>query len=563
MKTDTEYGDGFAGQWIHVADNQSPQQSSLHEFDAFYMSPSSHMGIESIYSRPVTTSHPALYPLTVPQWPSQLTNPSINPPPSQPASTPPVPTQTPRPIAPLTTPINKTPTTQSAPAAPTPIPTPPSGRRTLTDQDRRRMCQYHEENPTVKQTEIGSLFGVERSTVSKVLRHKDKYLHPDDGSHSPIKRAKGKFPDIERAVSVWAKNHQRQRLPLSNEMIRDKARVFASTVGSSDCITKVNSPIWLEKFKQRNGLLGASLPQSEVEDIDGGQLPDTGSGSQTPHGISPISPAEQQSGAPDQDKAKSENSNGYIDFHPNFRRAHSQSEQSPGSYFTDATMPSVFSPDMRSPTSPFFSPISSCGPSPSISTQTPHLPVLASADSRPRRQTFPTISNGPSYITPPTSATAEPIPNAKFFQQSMATSALESPLEEMKEPIFDIDSTMHDTHPHSASSTPASNNVSPSSMAPPLHPASASPHTNGITISAFSPPNLPPSQDEARRALEILMKFFESQRMDPQDYITMGRLMEKLKIKGDELPGGMRSRMESRGDGTLPMGRKRSIHSLS
>jgi hypothetical protein len=25
----------------------------------------------------------------------------------------------------------------------------------LTDQDRRRMCQYHEDNPTVKQTEIG------------------------------------------------------------------------------------------------------------------------------------------------------------------------------------------------------------------------------------------------------------------------------------------------------------------------------------------------------------------------------------------------------------------------
>ena len=28
-------------------------------------------------------------------------------------------------------------------------------RKTLTDSDRRRMCQYHEENPSVKQTEIG------------------------------------------------------------------------------------------------------------------------------------------------------------------------------------------------------------------------------------------------------------------------------------------------------------------------------------------------------------------------------------------------------------------------
>lgn len=30
-----------------------------------------------------------------------------------------------------------------------------SPRRTLTDADRRRMCLFHEENPTVKQTEIG------------------------------------------------------------------------------------------------------------------------------------------------------------------------------------------------------------------------------------------------------------------------------------------------------------------------------------------------------------------------------------------------------------------------
>lgn len=44
-------------------------------------------------------------------------------------------------------------------------------RRTLTDDDRRRMCQYHEDNPTVKQTEIGAMFGVERRYVSRFLIH--------------------------------------------------------------------------------------------------------------------------------------------------------------------------------------------------------------------------------------------------------------------------------------------------------------------------------------------------------------------------------------------------------
>lgn len=44
------------------------------------------------------------------------------------------------------------------------------------------------------------------STVSKVLRQKEKYLFQDDGSRSPIKRAKGRSPDVERALAVWAKN---------------------------------------------------------------------------------------------------------------------------------------------------------------------------------------------------------------------------------------------------------------------------------------------------------------------------------------------------------------------
>ncbi|KAL8652478.1 MAG: hypothetical protein Q9210_002658 [Variospora velana] len=162
MKSEHDYGahhaEGFGSQWVHVADDQSPHHSPLHEFNRFYMSPPSHLDIDPSYFRPTATcqpSNPPLYPLVVPQWPSQLTNPSINPPSSQPQPSSVATSQTPRPIAPLTTPLDPPPTSQSTLPTPAPIPTPPSGRRTLTDQDRRRMCQYHEENPTVKQTEIG------------------------------------------------------------------------------------------------------------------------------------------------------------------------------------------------------------------------------------------------------------------------------------------------------------------------------------------------------------------------------------------------------------------------
>lgn len=93
----------------------------------------------SIHSRPM---HQQLQPLVMPQWPSMLN--------SQPHSTyqpmypQPVQPIQPMSIGPLATPVSAT----SSRSTSTP-------RKTLTDLDRKRMCQYAEEHPNSKQTEIG------------------------------------------------------------------------------------------------------------------------------------------------------------------------------------------------------------------------------------------------------------------------------------------------------------------------------------------------------------------------------------------------------------------------
>lgn len=403
------------------------------------------------------------------------------------------------------------------------------------------------------------------STVSKVLRQKDKYLYPDDGSRSPIKRSKGKFPDIERALANWARNHQRQRLPLNDDIIRDKARFFATTVGSQECHTKVNSSVWLEKFKQKNQLLGAKASKgSNATDSDGGPNPESKSGSETPNGISPVSPGTVHPGSPDlnQDDMKSESPTSYIDF-ANYRHTYSQSATSLVSSYSDNTIMSTFSGEVRSPTSPFFSPASSCGPSPCISSSQSHLPTLASAASiRPRRGTYPTISPDPSYMTLPDAA--EPS-TPKYLQPPMTASSLESPLEEMEEPLLDMDAGMlHQSHRATGTDSPNLSQPPGSSMAPPPNPTISPSPPNGGPSGGLASSGTP-SQDEARRALEVLMTFFKHQPsgVDPQEYITMGKLMEKLKLQNNGLPGGMHSMgVSERGEGGLPINRKRSIHSL-
>lgn len=555
VKMEQQYGlrqdDGFAAASMVQVTAESPRQSPRNGYGDFDFSNSVHAQIESIYSRPVQSSFSTPQPLhpliTMPQWPSQITNPSET------SSPPPVVQLQHRPILPLSKTVPTIPKLNTL--SPKEKPTLPSSRRTLTDSDRRKMCEYHNENPNVKQTEIGAMFGVERSTVSKVLRNKDKYLVQEEGNRSPIRRSKSKFPDIERTLSQWVKNRISQRLPLDDTTIRDQARIFATTVGSSECHKQVNDPAWLEQFKQKNHLPGAK--PGGIKDENDALCPETKSGSQTPNGISPVG-WDGLTISPPKEKFDAHSPDNYMDSDNIFGHAHSQSATSLGSCFSDIS----FAGEFRSPTSPFFPSISSCGPSPTMPAQKmARLPPLAPAGALRRRQTAPLISSDSS----PDSATSKHLP------QSMASSTLDSPHEEMEiSPLSATEPSLH-------LSRPSTSNPSPLSMAPPstMTPSSSVPNSaiSASPLTANSSPSSPPSQDEARAALSTLMTFIKHQpngAVDPHDYLVMGKWMHMLKLETGELPGGMQAihqqhsmQGSERADGTMPIGRKRSEHSLS
>ncbi len=125
--------------WVQVQYPSSHQTSPINQYQNYqYMQGSGphSLPVQQPYARmPPPPTHHQLLPLIMPSnptWPSMLTNPAG------------------RYQAPMAIPHTAPPT--KAPKLPAMQPSP---RRTLTDQDRRRMCQYHEDNPTVKQTEIG------------------------------------------------------------------------------------------------------------------------------------------------------------------------------------------------------------------------------------------------------------------------------------------------------------------------------------------------------------------------------------------------------------------------
>ena len=71
-----------------------------------------------------------------------------------------------------------------------PLPSPPVGpvvprakqrKQRLFNVDRKAICVYHQENPNARQEDIAARYGVERSTISKILKHKTKWMNvPED-----------------------------------------------------------------------------------------------------------------------------------------------------------------------------------------------------------------------------------------------------------------------------------------------------------------------------------------------------------------------------------------------
>lgn len=62
--------------------------------------------------------------------------------------------------------------------------------------DRKEICNYHLLNPNARQEDIGGYFGVERSTISKILKDKERWLNisEEDECDQSTKHRYPEFP---------------------------------------------------------------------------------------------------------------------------------------------------------------------------------------------------------------------------------------------------------------------------------------------------------------------------------------------------------------------------------
>jgi len=422
------------------------------------------------------------------------------------------------------------------------------------------------------------------STVSKVLRQKEKYLQKQtDAVRSPERRVKGRPPDIEKTLSNWVMKQQKKGVVLSDDLIREKAQYFASVSGPEHAAsTPANNPVWLSNFKRKHNITNRKASK------DNSTSSKKASSIQSPEDDMSLSPQDESSPSPralrdvrSDESLKTESPDGFCDLN---------TTMSANSAVYTSTSTSPFCSDtLLSPTSPFFTPDSANVPMSSFfrnneSCTFPSSPTIGDFQ-RPRSQTFPMLFSD----LHPDNSNNNPNSSSDDYRFSPSNDVLDVPMDDLTRPLSSIDEAMADSPPadtddlRRTSSFPTQ--TSPMrSMQPPALPASASAtalplafrkdshagfvyesssdtksgsgsgsgwsgsgsqgpsaalERDGAGGGSRSPPA--PSQDEARRALQVVWQYFSSQprsgsdeMLDMEETAMMGKLKERLRDRGRE-----------------------------
>lgn len=316
-----------------------------------------------------------------------------------------------------------------------------------------------------------------RSTVSKVLRHRDQYLKRDQDTDFAFKRAKGKHPDFDRTLSNYIRRQQQRGFDIKDDEILEQAKLFARASGNQEGLVSSLTGGWLVKFKHKHGIGSGRLMRRASET----NIPDSA--------ISPLSWSRS-----DED-LHSET----LEFELTYRRDTSTTSDEPPLSSADVVSPSAsysFSPD-------------------SFPLEAPGWHHQRAK----RSKTFPSIDV--SFVQRETTAD-EPTTPRHHPPVPSPSSSIQSPTSDFRPAAFAMDtSSLHRTS-SSSSLTGRSSGT----------PVTGSTHA-GAALDSSSPDS--PTLDEARQAANTLLSYL--QRMSPSghfdqgDFLAVAQLTNKLQLQ--------------------------------
>ncbi|XP_052564774.1 tigger transposable element-derived protein 4-like [Culex pipiens pallens] len=145
----------------------------------------------------------------------------------------------------------------------------------LTVHERMKIIEKHAAGWKIGA--ISETYGVPQSTVSTVVKNKEKWIAMQDKGNLRKPRAVSN-ERLEKAMKLFVQQARENNLPLSGIMIREKAKDFACQLGFTEF---KGSAGWLSKFAKRQNLAfkklcgeSASVDTNMCDDFKQKTLPD-------------------------------------------------------------------------------------------------------------------------------------------------------------------------------------------------------------------------------------------------------------------------------------------------
>ncbi|KAJ3273371.1 hypothetical protein HK104_004284 [Borealophlyctis nickersoniae] len=128
----------------------------------------------------------------------------------------------------------------------------PSRKRTqISNSVKRDICEIFRNNPGMKHADLAAKFGCSRPAIVKIIKDSDRWIACSPSP--PPKRQRlppSKYPQLESALSGWYTRTESSGLPVTDEVVRTKAKEYASVLGIREDEFRC-SDAWVAAFKRR------------------------------------------------------------------------------------------------------------------------------------------------------------------------------------------------------------------------------------------------------------------------------------------------------------------------
>lgn len=142
----------------------------------------------------------------------------------------------------------------------------------LSLRQKKEICQYKADNPAITQGELAAHFSVEfkgkigRSTISDILRNRDRWLSASSNDDNAKRFRQGKHPQLEQALFLWLCDAKSKGQVVNDQKLKEKGEIFGDRLGIVDFSY---SQGWMANFKRRYGVSQHSTLHSTRSNPEG------------------------------------------------------------------------------------------------------------------------------------------------------------------------------------------------------------------------------------------------------------------------------------------------------